>query len=533
MGGGGLTPWLGLLACCLSAACQQSHGPCETSSQCLSGEVCVDKICRKRCRDDGACFFGERCRLGTCLPALTPCSDSRQCRSYERCYDQSCHQLCVDAIGCRSDEQCVDGICLARPQPRLAAGHGHSCAVLAGPLVKCWGDNKYGQLGVGDLSNRGDQPGELGGSLPAVDLGGDFLPVAVTAGRSFSCALSAAGAVKCWGENGDGQLGLGDIDNRGVTRQQLGTALRAVDLGALPPVTAIAAGQSHVCALIDGGTVKCWGANSKGQLGLGDTVDRGVGPNQLGAFLPSVDLGARCLVVAIAANEQRSCAICVEGAIKCWGGNGCGELGLGDLEDRGDGPDEMGHRLPAIDLGDGRRAVALAMGAFHTCAVVDDGTVRCWGANGQGQLGLGDAVARGGEEGTMGDRLPAVALGGAPAVALSGGESHSCALLDRVGVKCWGNNGNGQLGQGDVIDRGNEVNPELGDSLQPVDVGGLQGIATIGTGWYHNCLQRVDGSIKCWGYNADGQLGIGDTLNRGEQPGQMGESLPAVNLGSL
>ena len=115
--------------------------------------------------------------------------------------------------------------------------------------------------------------------------------------------------------------------------------------------------------------------------------------------------------------------------MKCWGYNGDGELGLGDTTSRGDGwPGEMGDNLPAVDLGTGRTATAIAAGGNHTCALLDDATVKCWGFNGYGQLGLGDTVARGDEVGAMGDSLPAVDLGtGRTAVAIAAGSNHTCA----------------------------------------------------------------------------------------------------------
>jgi len=514
-----------------SAACRPPHGPCALNDDCAVSAICIEAVCRDRCTDVGSCAAGELCRLGGCLPALTDCTDSQQCRVSESCYAGRCHALCVDTMGCRSDERCVDGICLLRPLPQLAAGNWHSCAVTAGPAVHCWGGNGSGQLGVGDSTTRGDQPGQLGATLPKVDLGADFVPAAIACGESFSCARSVAGAVKCWGDNRVGQLGLGDIDNRGTSRVQLGSALHAVDLGTDRPAIAIAAGKQHACALLEDGAIKCWGGNSSGQLGLGDSIDRGSGPSQLGSDLPAVDLGTRCQAYELGAGEERSCAICAQGVVKCWGSNQYGELGVGDFESRGDQPDEMGHQLPGVALGIGRRGIGLALGVFHTCAIVDDGSVRCWGANNLGQLGLGDNAPRG-EATTLGNALPAVDLGGALALALAAGDSHTCALLDRGGVKCWGNNNRGQLGQGDTINRGGTDAPALGNTLAPIDLAATDGLVGLAAGWYHSCAQLSDGQIKCWGYNAYGQLGLGDIDNRGDAPREMGSALPAVDLGA-
>src|SRR5205823_3943102 len=140
-------------------------------------------------------------------------------------------------------------------------------------------------------------------------------------------------------------------------------------------------------------------------------------------------------------------ALLSNGAVKCWGRNDGGQLGLGDTVDRGDGAGEMGDSLPAVDLGTGRTAVAISAGDFFTCALLDNASVKCWGANSEGQLGLGDTSARGDDPGEMGDSLPAVDLGtGRTAVAIDSGNIHTCALLDDTSVKCWGQNLSGQLG---------------------------------------------------------------------------------------
>ena len=126
-------------------------------------------------------------------------------------------------------------------------------------------------------------------------------------------------------------------------------------------------------------------------------------------------------------------------SVKCWGGNYNGQLGLGDTNSRGDESNEMGDNLPAVNLGTGRTAKAIATGELHTCALLDDDSVKCWGGNHRGQLGLGDTNSRGDESNEMGDNLPAVNLGtGRTAKAIATGGYHTCALLDNDSVKCWG-----------------------------------------------------------------------------------------------
>jgi len=152
--------------------------------------------------------------------------------------------------------------------------------------------------------------------------------------------------------------------------------------------------------------VKCWGLNNSAQLGLGDTQNRGDGPGEMGAALPAVSLGPGRTAIQLTAGPGRACATLNDGLIKCWGLNQSGELGLGDTQWRGDGPGEMGAALPTVDLGPGRTTLQITAGGSHTCAVLDDRTMKCWGANQAGQLGLGDAQNRGDGPGEMGANLP-------------------------------------------------------------------------------------------------------------------------------
>jgi len=152
----------------------------------------------------------------------------------------------------------------------------------------------------------------------------------------------------------------------------------------------------------------------------------------MGDSLPSVDLGSGWTVVEVAAGSYHTCARLEDGAtraVKCWGWNDYGQLGLGDVNDQGDQGGEMGSSLRAVQLGTGRSAMALALGSSHSCALLDDASVKCWGDNYRGQLGLGDTLDRGNEGGEMDDSLPAVDLGGA-VVQIVAGYYHTCALLD-------------------------------------------------------------------------------------------------------
>jgi len=177
---------------------------------------------------------------------------------------------------------------------------------------------------------------------------------------------------------------------------------------------------------------KCWGYNYYGQLGLGDRNDRGARPSQMGANLPSVDLGSGWTAVEVAAGGYHTCVRLQNGAeqaLTCWGRNKHGQLGLGDTTTRGRMGGQMGDSLPAVQLWAGRWAVALALGDEHSCALLDDASVKCWGWNRYGQLGIGDTRDQGDEGGQMGDSLPSVplCLGPCPAGYTAASDGLACA----------------------------------------------------------------------------------------------------------
>ncbi|MBI4001268.1 MAG: hypothetical protein HY348_05740 [Nitrospira defluvii] len=217
--------------------------------------------------------------------------------------------------------------------------------------MKCWGKNQDGQLGDGTTVDK-SKPVEASGLARGV--------AAVAAGWSHTCALTSSGGVKCWGNNQDGQLG----DGTTVARN---TPTEVVGLGG--GVTALAAGGRHTCALLMTGGVKCWGQNQRGQLGDGTTADR-VTPINVAELTTGV--------IALAAGWQHSCALMLSGTIKCWGNNGSGQLGVGSL-------------LLKVTVTDvtwvAPTAVAVTAGREHTCALLSDNAVRCWGDDEQGQLG--------------------------------------------------------------------------------------------------------------------------------------------------
>ena len=433
----------------------------------------------------------------------------------------------------------------------LDMGSSYACALLNNGTIKCWGANNAGQLGLG-LNKKysiGDEPMEMGSNLPALDLGNGRAVRALRVGGNSSCAILDNDELKCWGRNNDGDLGLGDTNIRGDNPNEMGDNLPAVNLGSGRAARVLVASSTHHCAILDNDELKCWGANNLGQLGLGDTNDRGDGLDEMGDALAdpltemgdnllAVDLGMGRTVKMLAAGTGHTCAILDNDSLKCWGVNTSGQLGLGDDDPRG--VNEVVSDLLAVDLGMGRTARMIFAGGNHTCAILDDDSLKCWGGNSSGQLGLGDTndrrdgIADMGEPDGMGDMLPAIDLGsGRTARMLAIGSAHTCAILDNDELKCWGANNLGQLGLGDTNDRG-VTNPNEVAMLPAIDLGSGRTARMIFAGGSSTCAILDNDELKCWGSNygpaGSGQLGQGDMGHRGDEPDEMGDNLLPIEL---
>ena len=401
-----------------------------------------------------------------------------------------CVSACnVVSRSCPDGMTCSAGLCTRGPTcvTDVAAGARHSCAIRAGGIT-CFGDNSYGQLGT-------RAPGSRGGTADTppipVDLAGRTA-TAIVAGARHTCALVSddeAAVPICWGDNTRGQLGVPGGGTRGA---QPADRFEAVGLPAGQVALALTAGVAHTCARLDDGRVVCWGDSRFGQLGLDPAAP---------TFTPvTLDGPAK----AVAAGAYHTCAL-VAGGVRCWGWNDDGQLG--DAGQRG------GDVAPGVTVAVPlpAAATAIAAGAFHTCARLETGAVVCWGLNDAGQLG----TIRPPGSGAM-PPGPAVDLGaGRTAWAIAAGTAHTCAVLDDFSVKCWGFNLEGQLGIGKTSNRGDDE--ALGDGLPRVDMG-RDPVSRLAVGAHHACAIQTSG-VKCWGLSADGRLGTGDTKKRDADAG--------------
>ncbi|WP_394932870.1 fibronectin type III domain-containing protein, partial [uncultured Ilumatobacter sp.] len=358
----------------------------------------------------------------------------------------------------------------------ITAGYFHTCALLNTGAVNCWGQNNSGELGNGTTTSS---------SAPvAVSAFTDgATAVSITAGSSHTCALLNTGAVNCWGSNDDGQLG-----NNTTTSSLVPVAVAAFTVGSATAVS-ITAGRYHTCALLNTGAVNCWGWNIFGQLGNGTTTSSLV-PVAVSAFT----VGS-ATAVSITAGDYHTCALLNTGAVNCWGQNGSGQLGNGTTTSSS-GP----VAVAAFTVGSAT-AVSITAGLYHTCALLNTGAVNCWGQNSFGGLG---------NDTTTSSSVP-VAVAAftdvtATAVSITASLDHTCALLNTGAVNCWGRNFYGQLG--------NNTNT---DSSAPVAVAAFTvGSATavsITAGYFHTCALLNTGAVNCWGYNSDGRLGNGTTVD--------------------
>lgn len=339
----------------------------------------------------------------------------------------------------------------------IAAGGQSTCAIDKGGGALCWGDNLHGQLGAGSMDpKKSATPLHVKGLAKGVR--------AVAGGQSAHCAILEDGGARCWGYSVFGQFaGTGS----------------AMDFAQFPyphdhtglsnDIAEIAFGFRFACALTRAGRPKCWGFGGTGQLGNGGSGDSPVAGD--------VAIGTERFVhLSAAMGGQYACAAAQTGKVFCWGQNNAGQLGTGDERDRA---------LPTEVKDLGARAIGIGAGRLHTCAILEDRAVTCWGKNDRGQLGsrAGGAAPR-----------PVDGLSGV--TQLSVGNAHACALVASGAVICWGSNEFGAMSPN-------------GPTILPATTFAEPAFGAIGVaaGGSHTCVLNAARHVRCVGANSESQLG--------------------------
>jgi len=354
-------------------------------------------------------------------------------------------------IGMRSRSALPMAVKGLRSAATVAAGGYHSMALLKDGTVVAWGFNKYGQLGNATSGNETAVPRPVE-MLSQV--------IAISAGTFSSLALLANGTVMAWGEDLYGDLGDGSTASSNVP-------VPVCAVGAAPPcsesrgnvlsgVTAVSAGSFHSLALLANGTVVAWGENNDGELGDGTATTTGVDVPVAVQDLKSV--------AAISAGGNHNLALLTDGTVKAWGLNNDGQLGIGRT---------IAYSAVAVPVRTLRNVRAVSAGAYHSAALLSDGTVRAWGLNNDGELGDG-AMGKDSDVARPVSDLSGVA-------AISAGGYHSLALLSDGTVMAWGSNEWGALGIPTTEGKDSEI---------PVLVPGLGSVSAISAGAYHNLAEE-------------------------------------------
>ena len=374
----------------------------------------------------------------------------------------------------------------------IAAGSHHACVLTSAGSAFCWGINEQAQLGASTSTTCTAIPC----SRAPVAVSGGFTFQSIDAGGDDTCGLIAGGTVRCWGAGPKGQLGNGSFSNSAVPVAVGGS-----------PLTSVSVGASHACALTPGGVALCWGSNTNNELGATSTG------SCLGACSATPLAVTGGLVFStITAGVRHSCGLTSAGAAFCWGGtDGLGLLGNGTLAGLATAPTPVSGGLTLKDIAsDGPAA----------CALDTNGQAYCWGTNTVGQVGDGTTLTR---------TVPTPVSGGhtfarlATTGAQNSGLSHMCAITTEGVAYCWGANSSGQLGgsRGTMCNFGLPIFCEL----IPVLVSGGHTWRELAVGQNFTCGITVSKAIYCWGSNEQGQLGDGSLISSSPSPRLVAGSL--------
>jgi len=363
----------------------------------------------------------------------------------------------------------------------VSAGAFHTCALRLDGTVACWGRNDHGQIG--------EDPRQRASINTPLNVPGLQSVVQIAAGAFHTCALLVDGSVQCWGLNRDYELGAPGVPDAGDSFTPITTRASISNGGHL--AVSVAAGGYHACSVLDNGQGLCWGFDANNQIGAGYTTS---------APTPYI-VSSSANFIAFTGGAYHTCALDNSGSVWCWGYNADGEVGDAQTT-QPPGPQKLSpFSAPVAGLGGalGAGQVGLATyGGYHTCAVVSDGTVWCWGYNGHFELGRA-----GFSSGYSPVPLQVSGIDGTTrrAISVTAGAYHSCALLSDGTAECWGNNKESEIGAGLTT-----------NFVEVPTAVAANGILAISAGGDHNCaiFAGTSGTIKCWGLNDDGEAGVGN-----------------------
>jgi alpha-tubulin suppressor-like RCC1 family protein len=404
----------------------------------------------------------------------------------------------------------------------------HYCVLSTDGLVKCWGYSAYGGVGASLVSITGvngpilgDEPSEAGSNLPLVNLGTGVLAKQVACGLFHTCVIVLDGRVKCFGRGGEGQLGTESTDNIGDDEGEMGDSLAYTNLGTGRTAVHLSCGMNSCCALLDNGSVKCWGQNNGGVLGQGTEAEYiGNEANSMGDFLPPVDLGTDETATTVEMGGGHVCVILAStGQLKCWGDNTSGQLGIEStvIQVLGLAPGDMGDALPTISFAPAT-VVSVSLGSINTCVVLSTGELKCWGGASYGITMTGDSTTvLGDEPGEIAslNSLFSNAKFRTVRVAHSLDNDHACGITLYTGnLICWGMNEYGQRGINNADSYGNTAGQTSGNGL-PVVITGAEN-ASVPT-WQALYLKTAKGNTGYASTQAEcttafGQSGARKTL---------------------
>ncbi len=362
---------------------------------------------------------------------------------------------------------------------QIATNDLDTCTLLYSAVVKCWGDNEWGQLGNGTTESS-NVPVTVSGISDADDI-------------SAGCALLSGGSVECWGDSSEG--GLGDGTSTGpetCSYYEFFCSTKPVQVSGITNATQVAG----TCALLSSGGVVCWGINNEGQLGDGtitgpEECDGSAGYDPCSTI--PVQVSGITGATSITSGREHECALLLGGSVKCWGWGGFGDLG-NDTTESSDIP---------VGVSGITNASQVTAGSQHTCALLSSGTVECWGENEFGELG---------DDTTESSDIPVDVSGITNASQVSAGDARTCVLLSDGTVECWGDNAEGGLGNDS--NTGPEKCSGAYDpcSTKPIQVRGITDATAISSS-NDTCALLSTGSIDCWGFGGFGNLGDGTNEN--------------------